>query len=284
MRAWKIRGGSLPMDGRCLVMGIVNTTPDSFSDGGRYETADLAVAHAERLIAEGADLLDIGGESSRPGAEAVTEAEELARVLPVVVRLVRISRIPISIDTTKAAVARACLDAGAVIINDISAATADPEMAGVVRQAEAGLVIMHMRGTPRTMQANPTYREVVTEVRDYLSGRMEALVAGGIDPDCLVIDPGIGFGKTTAHNLRLIRELGELSSLGQPLVLGVSRKRFIGEITGKPLEDRLAGSLAVACHAAMANSARIVRVHDVGPTSDALRMLEAIARADTSVE
>lgn len=284
MRAWKIRGGSVPMDGRCLVMGIVNTTPDSFSDGGLYETADLAVAHAERLIAEGADLLDIGGESSRPGAEAVTEAEELARVLPVVVRLVRISRIPISIDTTKAAVARACLEAGAGIINDISAATADPEMAGVVRQAEAGLVIMHMRGTPRTMQANPTYREVVTEVRDYLSGRIETLVAEGIDRDCLVIDPGIGFGKTTAHNLRLIRELGTFSSLGQPLLLGVSRKRFIGEITGKPLEDRMAGSLAVACHAAMANSAHIVRVHDVGPTSDALRMLEAIARADSSVE
>lgn len=279
MRVWKHRGGSLALGSRPLVMGIVNTTPDSFSDGGQFNTVDLAVARAERLLAEGADILDIGGESSRPGAAAVSTDEELARVLPVVTRLAGRPGVVVSADTTKAAVAKACLEAGAAIINDISAATFDPGMVETVRQFRAGLVIMHMRGTPRTMQQNPTYADVVAEVREYLAERLRVLREAGIDPSQIVLDPGIGFGKTIDHNLRLIRELGTLSSLDCPVLLGVSRKGFIGQITGKSVEERLAGSLAVACHAAVMNTAGIIRVHDVGPTVDALRMIEAIVHA-----
>ena len=265
-----------------MVMGIVNTTPDSFSDGGRFDTVDLAVAHAERLLAEGADLLDIGGESSRPGAEDVPAEEELSRVLPVIRRLA--GRAVVSADTTKAAVANACLDAGAAIINDISAATLDPGMIETVRKFHAGLIIMHMRGTPRTMQVNPTYFNVVGEVRTHLAERLRDLTDAGLDLTQIVVDPGIGFGKTTAHNLLLIRELASFSALNCPVLLGVSRKRFIGEITGKPVEDRLAGSLALACHAALTNSAQIIRVHDVGPTVEALKMLDAVAGAVPPVE
>ena len=276
MRVWNCRDFSLPVGGRPLVMGIVNVTPDSFSDGGQFNAADLAVAHAERLLAEGADILDIGGESSRPGALPVSAEDELARVRPVVRRLAR-PGVVISVDTVKSSVARACLDAGAAIINDISAATLDPAMADTVREYGAGLVIMHMLGTPRTMQLSPAYGDVVTEVKAYLADRLHHLEEAGLDRSRLAIDPGIGFGKTAAHNLRLIRELGAFSGLGCPVLLGVSRKRFIGDITGKPPEERLYGSLAIACHAAVLNTAQILRVHDVGPTVDALKTLAAVA-------
>ncbi|WP_020473995.1 dihydropteroate synthase [Zavarzinella formosa] len=284
MRGWNIRGGSITIGSRPLVMGIVNTTPDSFSDGGKFDTADLAVAHAERLLDEGADILDVGGESSRPGAEGVSAAEELARVLPVVQKLAGRSGVVISVDTTKAVVAKACLEAGAAIINDISGAAFDGDMPATVRQFQAGLVIMHMQGTPRTMQQNPVYADVVGEVRDWLGDRLHQLLDAGLELSQIAVDPGIGFGKTTAHNLRLIRNLGTFSTLGCPVLLGVSRKRFIGEITGKPVDDRLAGSLAVACQAALTNSAHIIRVHDVGPTVGALKMLDAIANAVPAVE
>jgi dihydropteroate synthase len=276
MRVWNCRDFALPVGGRPLVMGIVNATPDSFSDGGKFNSVDLAVAHAERLLAEGADILDIGGESSRPGAQPVSADEELARVLPVVRRLAR-PGVVISVDTVKSAVARACLKAGAAIVNDISAATLDPAMADTVREFRAGLVIMHMLGTPRTMQISPTYVDVVSEVKNYLSCRLQHLEEVGLDRSHLAVDPGIGFGKTAAHNLRLIRELGAFSGLGCPVLLGVSRKRFIGDITGKPPEERVYGSLAVACHAAVLNTAQILRVHDVGPTVDALKTLAAVA-------
>lgn len=277
MTPWTCRHFALPVGGRPLVMGIVNTTPDSFSDGGKYAAEDLAVAHAEKLLAEGADILDIGGESSRPGALPVSATDELARVLPVVRKLAAKSCVVVSVDTVKASVARACLDAGAAIVNDISAATLDPAMSETVRELGAGLVIMHMRGTPRTMQQNPVYDDVVGEVKAYLAERLQFLEEAGLDRSRIAVDPGIGFGKTTPHNLRLIRELGAFSGLGCPVLLGVSRKRFIGEITGKPLEDRLFGSLAVACHSAVMNTAQILRVHDVGPTVDALKMLAAVA-------
>lgn len=280
MREWAVRGQKLNLGLRCLVMGIVNTTPDSFSDGGKFETVDLAVAHAEQLLAEGADILDIGGESSRPGALPVNAQEELKRVLPVVERIARHSKAIISVDTVKASVARACLDAGAHIINDISSAS-DPNMVGVVEKFGAGFVIMHMQGTPRTMQANPNYRDVTNDVRAYLSERVQNLCEAGLVRNQIVLDPGIGFGKTTVHNLQLIKNLRSLSPDDNlPILLGVSRKRFIGEITAKETSERLAGSLAIAAFALVSNSTQILRVHDVAPTVDLVRMIHAVASVE----
>jgi dihydropteroate synthase len=259
--------------GRPLVMGVVNVTPDSFYDGGRHGSPAAAIAHARRLVEEGADLLDIGGESSRPGAEAVPLDEELARVLPVLDGLCELA-VPVSVDTTKPDVMRAAIAGGAAMINDITALQT-PGALEAVAESPAAVCLMHMQGAPRTMQANPTYDDVVTEVRDFLSGRARACVAAGIGRDRIVLDPGFGFGKTVDHNLELLRRLDEIAAAGFPVLAGWSRKSSLGRITGRAPEERLAGSLAAALIAAQ-RGAKIVRVHDVAATRDALAVLAAV--------
>jgi dihydropteroate synthase len=258
-------------------MGIVNVTPDSFSDGGRFAAADLAIEHGTRLAAEGADILDVGGESSRPGSQPISLDEELSRVLPVIRGLAARVRIPISVDTTKAEVARQALAAAAVIVNDITAGTGDPDMVAAVRDAGAGVVLMHMRGTPATMQQNPIYADVVAEVRDYLAERMRAWTAAGVPAERIAVDPGIGFGKTFAHNLALLRHLDAIAALGRPVVLGVSRKGFLGQITGRPVAERAVASVAAACYCAARGTAHVLRVHDVAATVDAAKVIGAFA-------
>ncbi len=275
---WDCRGRRLLLGFRPLVMGIVNVTPDSFSDGGRFLDPSVAVEHGLRLIAEGADLLDIGGESTRPGSEPVPTDEELRRVLPVVRELAKRSAVPISVDTAKAVVAQACLDAGAVIVNDVTGLLGDPNMVPVCAAAGAGVVVMHMRGTPATMQADPHYADVSAEVGDYLAARLDALEAAGIPRDRVTLDPGIGFGKTLDHTLQQLARLGEYRRFGRPVVLGVSRKGFLGQVTGRPRPDRVAGTLAVNCFAVAAGAAHVLRVHDVAPHRDAALLHEAIDR------
>jgi dihydropteroate synthase len=276
--SWRLRDRTLTPGSPLLVMGIVNVTADSFSNGGRYLDADAAVAHGLELVYQGADLLDVGGESSRPGAKPVPEAEELARVLPVVHALAAQTPVPISVDTCKAAVARGCLEAGAHVINDITA-LGDPDMAAVVRNFGAGVILMHMQGTPATMQINPTYQDVVREVGEYLEARLQVAERLGIGADQVVLDPGIGFGKTAGHNLRLLARLGDLRRLGRPVCLGVSRKGFLGAVLGRPADGRLAGSLAAACFALAGGAAQVIRVHDVAPTRDAVLLWQALQRA-----
>ena len=258
-----------------LIMGIVNVTPDSFSDGGQHATTEAAVAHALQLAAEGADLLDIGGESTRPGALAVTEAEELARVIPVIEQLANQTDAALSIDTQKPAVAEAALAAGAVVINDIAANRTDPQMWQIAVAARAGYVAMHMQGTPQTMQDAPAYTEVVTEVRAFFDERLERFNEAGLNADQVLFDPGIGFGKTVEHNLALLAGLERFKKMKRPLLVGASRKSFIGHLTGAAVEDRLAGSLACACRAAEAGAA-VLRVHDVKETNQALQTWNAI--------
>jgi dihydropteroate synthase len=260
-------------------MGIVNVTPDSFSDGGQHSSTESAVAHALALLEQGTDILDIGGESSRPGAEPVSLSVELRRVVPVVHELARRTTVPLSVDTTKAAVADACLAEGAHIINDISALTGDAEMTTVAASRRAGVVLMHMQGTPQTMQIAPHYNDVVAEVINYLETRLNATVAAGIARERVVLDPGIGFGKTTAHNLRLLARLPDFQRLSRPICLGVSRKGFLRKFTGQSLERRITASLAVACDAVVRGAAQMVRVHDVEQTHDAMAMLDAIRKA-----
>jgi dihydropteroate synthase len=256
-----------------LVMGIVNVTPDSFSDGGLYLDPEEAIAHGRELQAAGADLVDVGGESTRPGAAAVGAAEEAARVLPVIAALAGAGA-RVSVDTSKAEVAAAAIDVGAEIVNDVTA-LGDPEMASVCAAAGCGLVLMHMKGTPRTMQDDPTYEDVVVEVRDFLAERLEAATAAGIDRERIWLDPGIGFGKTVEHNLELIAALEPIVALGRPVVIGASRKRFIGAITGRPTDERLGGSIAAAVVAA-AGGAAVLRVHDVAATVEAVRVAESV--------
>ena len=258
-----------------LIMGIVNVTPDSFSDGGQHATTEAAVAHALQLAAEGADLLDIGGESTRPGALAVTEAEELARVIPVIEQLANQTDAALSIDTQKPAVAEAALAAGAVVINDIAANRTDPQMWQIAVAARAGYVAMHMQGTPQTMQDAPAYTEVVTEVRAFFDERLERFNEAGLNAEQVLFDPGIGFGKTVEHNLALLAGLERFKKMKRPLLVGASRKSFIGHLTGAAVEDRLAGSLACACRAAEAG-AGVLRVHDVKETNQALQTWKAI--------
>ncbi len=253
------------------VMGIVNVTPDSFSDGGRLAGPRGAVDHASRLVAEGAVLLDLGGESSRPGSEPVAAEEELRRVLPVVEALAAEVRVPLSIDTTKAEVARRALQAGAAIINDITAMGGDPEMARVVAEAGAGVVLMHMRGVPRTMQDDPRYDDVVREVYDFLARQLDWAVAHGIPRERIAVNPGIGFGKTTAHNLEILRNLRRFDTLECAILIGTSRKGFLGTITGRGPGERATAS-AVSALAACAAGARFVRVHDVAATVDAIKV------------
>ncbi|MCX7818782.1 MAG: dihydropteroate synthase [Kiritimatiellae bacterium] len=256
-------------------MGILNVTPDSFSDGGRYLDTERAVAHAQAMAEQGADLIDVGGESTRPGAAPVPPEEELRRVLPVVRRLCENRHMVVSVDTRRAAVARAALEAGARVVNDVSALR-DPEMAAVVRDFGAGVVLMHMRGEPATMQQDPRYRDVVAEVRDFLQQRVEAAVAAGVDPSAIVVDPGIGFGKTAAHNLALLRAIPQLTALGRPVLIGVSRKSIVGHLTGRPVAERVAGSVALAAIAVYLGAA-VVRAHDVRETCDAVRVADTMA-------
>ena len=255
------------------VMGIVNVTPDSFYDGGRYGDAARAIAHARKLAEEGADILDIGGESSRPGAEPVPAEEELRRVLPVLDALAG-STVPISVDTVKPEVMRAAIEHGATMINDITA-LAQPGAMATVAASGAAVCLMHMQGEPRTMQANPTYEDVVAEVRDYLATRAAACLQGGIARERIVLDPGFGFGKTVTHNLQLLAHLDVIAALGYPVLAGLSRKSSLGHISGRSAEERLASSLAAALLAAQ-RGARILRVHDVAATRDALAVLAAV--------
>jgi dihydropteroate synthase len=256
------------------IMGIVNVTPDSFSDGGLFLEPERAIRHARELLAGGADLLDIGGESTRPGARAVTAEEELARVAPVIAGM-RGNGAPISIDTSKLAVAEAALEAGAEIVNDVTALRAEPELAGLCAQRDCGLVLMHMRGTPRTMQENPTYDDVVDDVKAFLAERIEFATAAGVAEERIWIDPGIGFGKTVDHNLELLRRLREVRGLGRPIVIGTSRKSFLGKLTGREVDERLGGTIASNVLALRAG-ADVFRVHDVAEVDQALRVAEAI--------
>ena len=273
---WQLRDRTLTPGNPPLVMGIVNVTPDSFSDGGRFLDTDAAVAHALRLVEQGADLLDIGGESSRPGSHPISLEEELARVIPVIRRLAGQTSVPLSVDTCKAEVARQALEAGAHILNDITALQGDADMPAVARTFRAGVILMHMRGTPATMQVRPHYDDVVAEVAGFLEARLQACRDLGIAGAQVVLDPGIGFGKTTSHNLHLLAHLGDLRRLGRPVCLGVSRKGFLGQVLARPLEQRLAGSLAAACYALAHGTAHILRVHDVAETRDAVALLQAL--------
>ena len=259
-----------------LVMGIVNVTPDSFSDGGKFLDADAAVAHALELVAQGAEILDIGGESTRPGAEPVSEAKELRRVIPVIERVAAQTKAALSIDTLKPAVARAALAAGASIVNDVGANRAGDAMWQTVAEFHAGYICMHAQGSPQTMQQNPAYQDVVREVGEFFSERLMTLLnETGIAAEQVLLDPGIGFGKTLEHNLQLLASLRGFTKWRRPLLLGVSRKSFIEKLTGAKLNERLPASLACAT-LAIASGVQIIRTHDVAETVQAVRMAEAI--------
>jgi dihydropteroate synthase len=259
---------------RPLVMGVVNVTPDSFSDGGLYLDLDAAVAHGQELVRDGAAIVDVGGESTRPGAEPVDEATEIARVVPVVERLAGLGLV-VSVDTRKAAVAEAALRAGAQIVNDVSAFRHDPSMAGVVAGAGAGCCLMHMLGDdPRTMQADPRYDDVVSDVKAFLAERLAFAVGEGVREDGVWLDPGIGFGKTIDHNLELLRRLDEIVAIGRPVVVGTSRKSFLGRLTGRPEREREAGTIATNV-IAYERGASVFRVHEARGTVDALKVAAA---------
>ena len=261
------------------IMGVVNVTPDSFSDGGHYLDAAAAIAHGLELEAEGAAILDIGGESTRPGAASVPEDEELRRVIPVIEGMIAARcRAQISIDTSKSGVATRALASGATLVNDVTAFRGDPEIAAVVAEARADCCLMHMLGTPRTMQDDPHYDDVVGEVKAFLEERMNFAIAHGISEDRIMLDPGIGFGKTVEHNLELVRRLGELVELGRPVVIGTSRKSFLGKITGREVDDRVAATVATNV-LAYERGARVFRVHDVAPVRDALTVTAATVTA-----
>ena len=257
-----------------MVMGVVNVTPDSFSDGGRFLDADAAVAHAARLAEEGADLVDVGGESTRPGADPVPEDVELQRVVPVVERAAQTLGLRVSIDTAKLAVAEQAIQAGARVVNDVTAFRAAPELAGLVASAGAGCCLMHMLGEPRTMQQNPVYDDVVSDVKAFLEERLAFAVGEGVPEERVWLDPGIGFGKTLEHNLELLRRLDELVAIGRPIVIGTSRKSFLGKITGRPEGDRLPGTIATNVMA-LERGAAVFRVHDVREVADALKVAAA---------
>lgn len=260
-----------------MVMGIVNVTPDSFSDGGRFVDQEAAIQHGLRLVEQGADILDVGGESTRPRAETVSVEEEIRRVVPVIETLGTRTTVPISIDTMKPEVARAAVQAGAVIVNDVAANRSDPEMWKVVAESGAGYVAMHMQGTPQTMQENPTYENVVREVNDFFGERLQKLSCCGVQPEQIVLDPGIGFGKTLEHNLQLLRELRVFTRWERPLLLGVSRKSFMGRLLGATVTERLPASLACSVWAVQ-SGVQIIRTHDVSETKQALRMAEALLK------
>ena len=274
-RGWALVTRVLSLD-RPLIMGVVNVTTDSFSDGGRYLTSQQAVDHALHLIADGADLIDVGGESTRPGADPVDASEEIARVLPVIEQLAR-HGVPISIDTAKSEVAAAGLEAGAEVVNDVTACD-DPSMAPLVASAGAGLVLMHMKGTPRNMQDDPGYDDVVLEVSAFLRARAAVVEAVGVRSESICIDPGIGFGKSQKHNLTLLNRLGEFTSLGYPILIGTSRKAFLGALTGQDLPDDRDLATAVSAALAFERGADVIRVHNVSACREALQVALAIVR------
>lgn len=255
------------------VMGIVNVTPDSFSDGGKFNTTEKAIAHALQLVEEGAEILDIGGESTRPGATPVPLDEELKRVIPVIEGLHDVG-VPLSIDTYKPQVMQAAITAGADIVNDVCALR-EPQALEIVATSQAGVCLMHMQGRPQTMQSDPQYDDVVSEVRDFLKDRLDAAVQAGIDRSRIVLDPGFGFGKRTAHNLTLLNHLNDIQALGLPLLIGLSRKSVLGQVVGSSLDERIYASIAASVVAVM-KGANIVRVHDVKPTIDALKIVQAV--------
>jgi dihydropteroate synthase len=254
-------------------MGVVNVTPDSFSDGGLYLDPEAAIAHGRELVADGAAILDVGGESTRPGAEVVSAEEEVARVVPVITGLA--GSVAVSVDTSKLAVAEAAIDAGASIVNDVTALRGSPEVGALCAERRAGLVLMHLPGDPRTRQGSPAYDDVVDDVKAFLVERLEVAAGAGVDEERVWLDPGIGFGKTLEHNLELLRRLGELRELGRPLVVGTSRKSFIGKVDGSEVGDRLGGTIASSV-LAMAEGADVLRVHDVAEAAQAVRVADAI--------
>ena len=265
---------ALCISSQLQLMGVINTTPDSFSDGGSFDTIDKALAEAQRMITGGADILDIGGESTRPGSQAISEQEELARTIPLIKAIREESKIPISIDTNKSAVMRAAVAAGANMINSVWALRLEDSMQ-VAAELQVPVCLMHMQGTPANMQQQPSYENVVVEVLEFLQDRIEVALAAGIARHNLIVDPGFGFGKTLEHNLLLLNSLGEFRKLGVRILVGMSRKGMIGAVLDKPADQRLYGSLSVAVMAAMLG-ADIIRVHDVAPTADALAMVRAV--------
>jgi dihydropteroate synthase len=276
---WKTRSRTLDLRQSAKIMGILNVTPDSFSDGGQFFSLEAAVLHARELIAEGAEIIDVGGESTRPGADPVTLEEELHRVIPVI-REIRseFPSVPISVDTYKAETARQAILAGADIVNDITALRGDPKMIDVIRENEVAVVLMHMQGLPKTMQAAPSYREVVSEVIEFLRERCDWLVSHGVDREAIAIDPGFGFGKRLADNIQLMRNLEAFQTLTRPLVVGVSRKSALGQLSGDsalPASKRIWPTVALTC-LLREKGAHLLRVHDVKPNVEALRMTEAI--------
>lgn len=277
MTALDLRGRRLSLD-RPAVMGIVNVTPDSFSDGGRFATRDAALRHIEQLAREGADLIDVGGESTRPGARPVGTDEELERVLPVIEGAASVSDRPVSVDTSRPEVMRAAVAAGAVMVNDVRALRVDGAIEAV-RDTGVAVCLMHMQGEPRSMQSAPDYSDVVAQVGAFLAARRQACLEAGVDPGCIVLDPGFGFGKTLAHNLALLRHLDRLTGLGAPLLVGLSRKSMLGAIVDRPVDERVTASVAAALMA-VERGARIVRVHDVRPTREALDIHAAVTGGD----
>jgi dihydropteroate synthase len=284
---WRCREHVLECSGRVTVMGILNVTPDSFSDGNSYFNIEKAIARGLEMVEQGAEIVDVGGESTRPGAESVGAAEETERVVPVIEAICAEidarglkNRVVVSVDTMKASVAERALAAGAAIINDVSALTHDPDMASVAAESGAGVVLMHMQGSPRVMQKDPKYKDVVSEVRDYLAGRVEALVEEGVERDRVAIDPGIGFGKTLEHNLDLLRGLDAMVACGRPVVVGLSRKSMLGRLTGREVDNRLAASISALVFCVM-QGAHVMRVHDVAESVDAVivarRLLSGVA-------
>lgn len=273
---WKVRGQSLDLTHRALLMGIVNVTPDSFSDGGSFLDPLAACTHGLKLVEEGADILDIGGESTRPGSQSVPLEEEIQRVIPVIQRLRHETKALISIDTNKAAVAQAAVNAGADIINDITGLRGDANMPSVVSQSGAGVIIMHMKGTPRTMQDAPAYLDIISEIGDFFRQSVALALSSGVDPMSIALDPGIGFGKTPEHNRQLLVVIGSFTKTGHPILVGTSRKSFLGWLAGSTaMDDRFWPGVATTS-LCRERGARIFRVHDVKPHHDALRMTEAI--------
>lgn len=280
---WKCRDRTLMLDGMPLIMGVLNVTPDSFSDGNRYFDRERAVARGLTMVEEGADIIDIGGESTRPDAPTVEVGDELERVIPVIEELAGRTDTVISVDTMKGAVAQQAIEAGTRIINDVSALTHDPDMPEIARESGVGVVLMHMLGTPRTMQNDPQYNDVVAEVSNYLKSRVDDLLAKGLDRKTLAVDPGIGFGKTVEHNVRLLANLDAVGACGLPVVVGLSRKSFLGKLTGRNVDERLAGSLAALAFCVL-NGAHVMRVHDVKESCDAARIASILKEKHAGVE
>ncbi len=272
-----LKNRDIDLEEKVLVMGVLNLTPDSFYDGGRYTREAKALRRVEEMIGEGADIIDVGGESVRPGAELINLDEELSRVIPVIEKVRRLFPVTISIDTYKAEVARQAIEEGAEMVNDISGLRFDPDLRKIVAGYGVPLILMHIKGTPKNMQDNPRYHSLMEEIISYLRKSIKLAEESGVDPARIIVDPGIGFGKTTAHNLEILRRLEELKSLDKPILVGISRKSFIGNVLGLPQEERLEGGLA-ATSMAVSGGARIVRTHDVKPTRQAVDMVQAILR------